>query len=66
MEIMAIAKRVAIDKSNSGILNCSFTSPSIDAWAGTTNISDSTNTVAESDDIALFMSMSNANVTNAI
>ena len=59
MEIMAIAKRVAIENSNSGTLNCSRTSPSIEAWAGTTSISDSTNTMAGSDDITLFMSMLN-------
>ena len=66
MEIMAIARRVAIDKSNSGTLNCSRTSPSIEAWAGTINISDSTNTMAESDDIVHFMILSNGKVTNVI
>lgn len=65
METVAIAKRVAIDKLNSGTLNCSHTS-SVEAWAGTTNISDSTNMTAESDNIVLFIIRLNANVTNVI
>jgi hypothetical protein len=55
-----------IEKLNSGTLNCSCTSPSIEAWAGTTNISDSTNTTAETDDIVLFIIAPNVKVTNAI
>jgi hypothetical protein len=55
-----------IDKSNSGTLSCSRTSPSIEAWAGTTNISDSTNMAAESDNIVLFIIELNDKVTNAI
>jgi hypothetical protein len=65
-ETIAIAKRVAIDISNSGTLSCSCTSPNIDAWAGTTNISDSTNMAAESDNIVLFITELNDKVTNAI
>ncbi len=81
-ETIAIAKRVAIEnienkgvtrvtiedikKLNSGILSCSCTSPSIEAWAGTTNISDSTNMAAESDNIVLFITELNDKVTNAI
>ena len=65
-ETVAIARRVAIDKSNSGIVSCSRTSPSIEAWAGITNISDSTNITAGSDNIVLFIIKLNDNVTNII